>query len=140
VYAGDHTSWNNAQPGALVPFVSGFYRSSAETAPPRPWDGEIVAVQTDRAGADATVWRFAHHRTSNDSFWDTPRPNVSLDGRWVLFTSNWDKSLGAEPSGGSYRQDVFMVELATPSSPARLQNNRDGRAIRRESSNRPLWP
>jgi hypothetical protein len=121
VYASDHQSWNNAQGGTLVPFVSGFYRLATETAPWRPWDGEIVAVQTDR-GAGATVWRFAHHRTemTNASFWDTPRPNVSQDGRWATFTSNWEKSLGADAGSGSARQDVFLVELAgsafTPSS------------------------
>jgi hypothetical protein len=48
------------------------------------------------------------------SFWYEPRPNVSGDGRWVLFTSNWEKTLGADPvgeSGTGYRQDVFLVQL-----------------------------
>ena len=70
----------------------------------------------------ATVWRFAHHRSDmrNDqdatrmSFWYEPRPNVSHDGRWVLFTSNWEKTLGtdptADPTSGA-RHDVFVVEL-----------------------------
>lgn len=111
VYASDHTSWNNAQAGSVVPFVSGFYRSTSNTAPWRPWDDEIVAVQTN-AGTGATVWRFAHHRTIVDSFWDMPRPNVSQDGRWALFTSNWEHSLG------SGRVDVFMVSLAASSSAA----------------------
>jgi hypothetical protein len=118
-YAGDHASWNNAQPGMRVPFITGFYRTSNETAPWRPWDDEIIAVQT--GGTSATVWRFAHHRSSLVSFWDTPRANVSQDGRWALFTSNWEKTLGGDPSGGP-REDVFMVELrggaASPSSPA----------------------
>jgi hypothetical protein len=87
------------------------------------WDDEIIAVQTDAApGVNATVWRFAHHRSDmrNDqdatrmSFWYEPRPNVSHDGRWVLFTSNWEKTLGtdptADPTSGA-RHDVFVVEL-----------------------------
>jgi hypothetical protein len=119
-YAGDHASWNNAQPGTAVPFITGFYRTSTETAPWRPWDDEIIAVQTGGTSS-ATVWRFAHHRSSLVSFWDTPRANVSQDGRWALFTSNWERTLGGDPGGGS-REDVFMVELrggaASPSSPA----------------------
>jgi hypothetical protein len=119
-YAGDHASWNNAQPGTLVPFVTGFYRSASETAPWRPWDDEIVAVQTGGGGSGATVWRFAHHRTTLVSFWDTPRANVSQDGRWALFTSNWERTLGGDPGGGP-REDVFMVALggiASSSAPA----------------------
>ena len=46
---------------------------------------------------------------------DTRRaPNVSPDGRWALFTSNWEKTLGTDPRGESsstHRQDVFVVEL-----------------------------
>ena len=44
-----------------------------------------------------------------------PRTNVSPDGRWVLFTSNWEKTLGVDPSGESgsgARQDVFLLKLA----------------------------
>ncbi|HEV3215928.1 MAG TPA: hypothetical protein VGZ27_09410 [Vicinamibacterales bacterium] len=112
-YAGDHASWNNAQSGSLVPFVTAFYRSSSETVAWRPWDDEVVAVQTNGGASGATVWRFAHHRTSIVSFWDTPRANVSQDGRFAIFTSNWEKTLGADPGGGP-REDVFMVELAKP--------------------------
>jgi hypothetical protein len=118
-YAGDHASWNNAQPGIAVPFVTAFYRTASETAPWRAWDDEIIAVQTGPTSS-ATVWRFAHHRSSLVSFWDTPRANVSQDGRWAIFTSNWEKTLGGDPGGGP-REDVFMVELrgngaAPPSS------------------------
>jgi hypothetical protein len=111
VYAGDHPSWNNAQPDGLVPFVTAFYRSASETAPWRPWDDEVVAVETGAGGSGATVWRFAHHRTKILSFWDTPRANVSQDGRWALFTSNWETTLGTDSSSGP-REDVFMVELS----------------------------
>jgi hypothetical protein len=89
----------------------------------RAWDDEIIAIQTDAAaGHGAVVWRFAHHRSDvrNDNdpsamyFWYTPRAMVSQDGRWALFTSNWDKTLGVDSGGvpgGMYRQDVFLVEL-----------------------------
>jgi hypothetical protein len=125
VYMADHTTWNNARPDRLVPFISGLYRYGTDTTAPRAWDGEIVAVQTDApAGADAIVWRFAHHRSdvrsdldaARSSFWYMPRPNVSPDGRWVLFTSNWEKTLGIDPTGepgSGARQDVFLVKLAS---------------------------
>ena len=123
IYLADHATWNNARPDKLVPFISGIFRGPTSDTPWRAWDDEIIAVQTDTApGANATVWRFAHHRSDvrNDqdatrvTFWYEPRPNVSQDGRWVLFTSNWEKTLGtdptADPTAGA-RQDVFVVEL-----------------------------
>jgi hypothetical protein len=123
VYWADHTTWNNARPDRLMPFISGMFRGPTSDTPWRAWDDEIAAVQSDAApGADAIVWRFAHHRTDvrNDQdatvgvFWYTPRPNVSQDGRWVIFTSNWEKTLGTDPSAdptSGARQDVFVVQL-----------------------------
>lgn len=123
VLISDHPTWNNAQPDRLVPFVSALYRYGVNDVPWRAWDDEIVAVQTNGdPGSDAQVWRFAHHRSdvrddrdpAQWSFWYTPRANVSPDGRWVLFTSNWEKTLGTDPqaaAGEQARQDVFLVQL-----------------------------
>jgi len=122
----DHPSWNNARPDRLVPFISATYRYGANAAEWRAWDDEIVAVQTDVGDGSAEVWRFAHHRSNVDkdddpsviSFWYTPRPNVSPDGRWVLFTSNWEKTLGSDPQGApgeKARQDVFLLRLTVDS-------------------------
>jgi hypothetical protein len=124
VLLADHQSWTHAQEGQLVPIISANYRFGLNTVEWRAWDEEIIAVQTDVAFAaqGATVWRFAHHRSNvandNDpstiSFWYTPRAIVSQDGRWAVFTSNWDKTLGIDAHGqpgGMYRQDVFVVEL-----------------------------
>jgi hypothetical protein len=126
----DHQSWTNAQSSALVPVISGTFRYGNNTTAWRALDDEIVAIQTEVpvAGASATVWRFAHHRSNvaNDNdpsrvyFWYEPRPIVSQDGRWALFTSNWDKTLGTDPSGevgGTYRQDAFIVELKATGTP-----------------------
>ena len=132
VYYADHTTWNNARPDRLVPVISGTYRGATSTTEWRAWDDEIVAIQTDApAGKDATVWRFAHHRSDvrsdidplGGSFWYQPHPNVSSDGRWVIFTSNWEKTLGTDPSGDATttkRQDVFVVELASSIPPVTL--------------------
>ena len=129
IYMSDHQTWNNARPDNAAPFISGTYRHGTDLSPFRAWDDEIIAVQTDAApGAEPTVWRFAHHRSdvTNDlnaagtSFWYMPRPNVSPDGHWVLFTSNWEKTLGVdltgEPGAGA-RQDVFLAALKS-STPA----------------------
>jgi hypothetical protein len=118
----DHPTWNNARPDALVPFITATYRYGSPAAEWRTWDDEILAVQTDNKGGGAEVWRLAHHRSdvrNDDSpdrigFWYTPRPNVSRDGRWVLFTSNWEKTLGQDPAGPAgerARQDVFLLRL-----------------------------
>ena len=92
-----------------VPFISGTYRYGIRHDAWRAWDDEIIAVQTDAApGADADgvalrappQRRPQRHRTPRaTSFWYMPRPNVSPDGRWVLFTSNWEKTLGIDPTG-----------------------------------------
>jgi hypothetical protein len=133
IYLADHPSWHNARPDRLVPFIDATYRYGANTTTWRPWDEEIFAVQTEAPGTGATVWRFAHHRSNvaNDadpsriSFWYTPRVNVSPDGQWALFTSNWEKTLGTDPKGeigGAYRQDLFLIRLkggtTAPPAPA----------------------
>jgi hypothetical protein len=120
----DHTSWNNAQAGVRVPILSSLYRYGSPQPPWRAWDDEIVAIQTNATPAGATVWRFAHHRSAvaadgSDApyFWYLPRAIISPDGRFALFTSNWEKTLGASvtgETGGNYRTDVFIVALVTP--------------------------
>jgi hypothetical protein len=141
-YLSDHTTWNNARADRLTPVISGLYRFGTTTVAWRPWDDEIIGIQTDApAGTDPTVWRFAHHRTdvsydgdpTRTAFWYQPHANVSQDGQWILFTSNWQKTLGidvAGEAGTGARQDVFMlalqaaapaivpVAIATPAVPA----------------------
>ena len=126
VYIADHTSWNNAQPDRLVPILSSLYRyynGTFNTTPWRAWDDEIVAIQTDGGAAGATVWRMAHHRSNvarddgidGTYFWYQPHGVISPNGRWALFTSNWEKSLGLAPNpepDGRYRTDVFLVGLS----------------------------
>jgi hypothetical protein len=127
IYTGDHTSWNNARQDSLQPVVSAIARHPQNEAgrPWRAWDDEIVAIQTD-ATAGATVWRFAHHRSDSRSdadpaglgFWYSPRAVISQDGKWALFTSNWEKTLGAAADATpaeQYRRDVFLLKLETGS-------------------------
>lgn len=115
IYSGHH-SWNNARPDKMVPVVGSIVRDSSKTSLPwRMWDNEIIGVATD---GSKKVYRFAHHRSRWDrsNFWDDPRGNISQDGRFFAFTSNWDRTLGADPWGG-VRHDVFIVALPADGAP-----------------------
>jgi hypothetical protein len=127
VYLGEHSSWNNARPDLLVPYFVSTYRYGNNTAPWRAWDDEIIAIDP---AAGAAVYRIAHHRSNvasdvdplRSEFWAMPRVNVSPDGRWATFTSNWEKTLGLDAgaslsANSRYRQDVFIVELTPASAP-----------------------
>jgi hypothetical protein len=124
VYLSDHSTWNNAQPNVLVPFISSTYRYGNNTVAWRAWDDEIIALQTNMpTGSSATVWRFGHHRSNvadeadptRSFFWYQPIANVAPNGRWAIFTSNWEKTLGIDAADGHYRQDVFVIELTASS-------------------------
>jgi hypothetical protein len=70
-------------------------------------DNEILAVATDGSG---DWWRFAHHySTGKGSFYTYPRGNVSVDGDFFLFTSDWEITLGGEVP--NQRTDVFVLKL-----------------------------
>ncbi|HKB09010.1 MAG TPA: hypothetical protein VKD69_00095, partial [Vicinamibacterales bacterium] len=116
IFIADHQTWNNSRPDALVPVISSTYRMN--TDPWRAWDDEIIAVDTANGGGGIT-YRFAHHRSDARSdtdptvtnFWYQPIANVSPDGRYVIFTSNWEKTLGNDVADGTFREDVFLVQL-----------------------------
>jgi hypothetical protein len=60
---------------------------------------ELFLAATDGSGR---VRRLAHHHSVYRDYADTPRANISRDGRFVAFTSNW---------GSSSRRDVFVVRI-----------------------------
>jgi hypothetical protein len=110
-----HLSWNNADADDSTPVCFSTYRPTNPDIPGAPllvtgpWQNEIDCAQTD--GKASNVWRFAHtYSTARNGFWSTPRGNVSQDGRFFMFTSDWQDQLGKEPNG-KYRSDVFVVEL-----------------------------
>ena len=110
-----HFSWNNDDPDDSTPVCFSTYqpRNPGTPATPltvsEPWENEIDCAETD--GRSSKVWRFAHtYSTGKNGFWSTPRGNVSQDGRFFMFTSDWEDQLGKAPDG-KYRTDVFVVEL-----------------------------
>jgi hypothetical protein len=113
-----HVSWNNTRPSLCVPVVLSTYHMLERGDPKCVWGDEVLAVATD---GSKQVWRFAHHRSTvhgrgmegisgKYNFWDSPRGNVSQDGRFYLFTSNWEESVGKD-SQDRYREDAFIVRL-----------------------------
>jgi len=65
---------------------------------------ELVMVATDGSGR---FRRFAHHYSRMVGYLDSPRANLSRDGRFAAFTSNW---------GGRDRRDLFIVRVPSDSS------------------------
>ncbi len=66
------------------------------------FDNEIFQVATD---GSQRVRRVAHHRSVYQAYNDSPKANISRDGRFVAFTSNW-----GQPGG---RRDVYIAEISS---------------------------
>ena len=60
---------------------------------------ELVLVATD---GSQRVKRLAHHHSLYKTYYDSPRANISRDGKFIAFTSNW---------GGSSRRDLFIAKV-----------------------------
>ncbi len=110
-----HYSWNNVDPDDSAPACFSTYQATNPDTPGAsplvtgPWENEIDCAETD--GKASKVWRFAHtYSTARSGFWSSPRGNVSQDGRFFMFTSDWEEQLGKTPNG-EHREDVFVVEL-----------------------------
>jgi hypothetical protein len=107
---GEHSSWFNSSTNPHAPVL--FSRYNISTAPrPLLWYGEIIAAATDGSN---TVWRFAHnHNGGLVGYTGQSFAQISNDGRWALFSSPWDGTLGAASGDFDYptRIDTFIVEL-----------------------------
>lgn len=64
------------------------------------FDNEIVQIATD---GTERVRRLVHHHSVFNDYNDSPRANISRDGRFVAFSSNWGQANG--------RRDVFIVKI-----------------------------
>ena len=70
-----------------------------------PFEEEILQVATD---GSQQVRRLAHHRSLYTGYEADAEPNISRDGKYIAFTSNWGNTLG--------RTDLFVVQI--PPAPA----------------------
>ena len=109
-YDGEHSSWFNSSTNPHAPVLFSRYNISK---PSRPilWYGEIIAAATDGTNR---VWRFAHNHNGGLVNWvGESFAQISNDGRWALFSSPWDGTLGAAAGDFGYptRMDTFIVEL-----------------------------
>jgi hypothetical protein len=111
-----HYSWNHVDAADTTPACLSTYSENNPETPDTPldtiapWENEILCVETD--GKDSKVWRFAHTYSTAKGFWAKPRGNVSQDGKFFMFTSNWQGELGPMPRNQNRRRtDIFIVEL-----------------------------
>ncbi len=72
---------------------------TAGNAPIGPFRNEIFQASTD---GSQKVRRLAHHHSVYRDYWDTPRADISRDGKFIAFTSNW---------GSTTRRDVFIIKV-----------------------------
>jgi len=131
-----HWSWNNDDPSDTAPVCGAFSGSNGKQgdgtrnsatnpllAVRQAWDREVVCVATSGAHK---VWRFAHHHATGacnanaregSCFGAIAIGNVSQDGKFFLFGTDWDWTLGSDPhkpgcpTSGRCRTDSFVVEL-----------------------------
>jgi hypothetical protein len=105
-----HFTWSNVDANDSIPVCASTYSYDGDTEINQPYAGEIFCVETD--GLASTIWRFAHNRAVwiAPYFQTQPLGDVSMDGKFFIFTSDWDKQLGWGVDG-TPRSDVFIVKL-----------------------------
>jgi hypothetical protein len=120
--AGGVVDWTNDFHGSMLAddeswITIGTYDDPAITLPDSGvFEDEIIQVALD---GSQRIRRICHTRCSIDNrspaagYTAMPKPTISKDGRFIAFTSNWEKS-------GRY--DLFIVKVepvgSTPGSPA----------------------
>lgn len=103
-------SWTNGKLNDNAPVCGTTNSYDGDPSVKQAYDGEIFCIETDES--HSTIWRFAHNRAVwNPAFFYTaPLANISLDGRFLLFTSSWDNQVGTTNTGAP-RTDVWIVKL-----------------------------
>ena len=77
-------------------------RAATTSLGPGLFHNELVLVRTDGSGH---FRRLLQHRSLAKDYWQTPRANLSYDGRFAAFSSNW---------GGTNRVDLFVARIDPP--------------------------
>src|SRR5881296_2152478 len=105
---GEHPSWHNSSTNPNAPIlISRFAPTSCTGA----WTGEIILAAVDGSN---TVWRVAHNHATDglNCFYGQGFAQISSDGKWALFSSTWDRTLGPDTAWGcTTRIDTFLVDL-----------------------------
>jgi hypothetical protein len=103
-------AWGNGRADTNAPICGSTYSEVGDTQIRQPYDDEIICIETDILGS--TVWRFAHDRVAwnPEYYWTQPYANISLDGRFFIFTSGWNNQVGTTKDGDP-RTDVWIVKL-----------------------------
>ncbi len=115
-FDGEHSSWFNSTSNPNAPVLFSRYTTVAPS-PWQTWEGEIIAAATDGSNK---VWRFAHtHCPLAYNYYASAFAQISYDGRFALFSSYWDGTLGVSSTGNfiATRIDTFIVELAGQTTP-----------------------
>lgn len=69
------------------------------------YEDEIIQIAMD---GSQRIRRLVHHRSlvnnlsDSSGYWAAPKPTISLDGRFIAFTSNWENS---------GRTDLFIIRV-----------------------------
>jgi len=76
---------------------------------------EIIQVATDNTPGNERFRRLLHHQSivqgPPHGYFDSPKANISRDGRFIAFTSNWGRI------GANTRHDMFIAEIAPAPTP-----------------------
>ncbi|HEV7217224.1 MAG TPA: hypothetical protein VGN39_00015 [Terriglobales bacterium] len=102
-----HSSWNNDDPEDTNPFCN--IVASVTRPFPAAWYNEVLMIDP----VDGTVYREAHtYNTGTSVYFSTANAigSVSTDGRFVIFPSDWMKTLGTDKAGQPLGS-LFIVEL-----------------------------
>jgi hypothetical protein len=118
----EHNSWFNSASNPDAPVLQSRYYVNT-SCPNFAWNGEIIAAAVDGSN---TVWRFAHNhsvwRAGVCTYYGDAFAQISNDGKWALFSSPWEGTLGSETGGFGCgtRIDTFIVELLPATGPFTL--------------------
>lgn len=108
---GGVTDWTHGFHGTMLAdnedwiTIATFHDPSATQVGSGIYDDEILQVSLD---GSERIRRICHTRcaidnkTETTSYWAMPKPTISRDGRFIAFTSNWEKSS---------RYDLFIVKI-----------------------------
>lgn len=103
-------TWSNGRLNDNAPVCGTTYSYDGDPSVTQPYDGEIFCIETD--GFQSAIWRFGHNRAvwNASFFYTSPVASISLDGRFLMFTSSWDNQVGTTDTGEP-RTDVWIMKL-----------------------------